>query len=67
MVGDSSYMLMNSGTNSNVLTRNKLIIMVCDNGSYVVISRLQQLKGAPGFNNLLKGCKTAVPRSASTL
>jgi 3D-(3,5/4)-trihydroxycyclohexane-1,2-dione acylhydrolase (decyclizing) len=61
MVGDGSYMLMNSDIYSSVLTGHKLIVIVCDNGGYAVISRLQQFKGTPGFNNLLKDCKTAVP------
>jgi 3D-(3,5/4)-trihydroxycyclohexane-1,2-dione acylhydrolase (decyclizing) len=61
MVGDGSYMLMNSDIYSTVLTGHKLIVIVCDNGGYAVISRLQQFKGTPGFNNLLKDCKTAIP------
>jgi 3D-(3,5/4)-trihydroxycyclohexane-1,2-dione acylhydrolase (decyclizing) len=60
MVGDGSYLLMNSDIYSSVLTGHKLIIIVCDNGGYAVISRLQQFKGTPGFNNLLKDCKTAI-------
>jgi 3D-(3,5/4)-trihydroxycyclohexane-1,2-dione acylhydrolase (decyclizing) len=61
MVGDGSYMLMNSDIYSTVLTGHKMIVIVCDNGGYAVISRLQQFKGTPGFNNLLKDCKTAIP------
>jgi 3D-(3,5/4)-trihydroxycyclohexane-1,2-dione acylhydrolase (decyclizing) len=61
MVGDGSYMLMNSDIYSSVLTGHKLIIVVCDNGGYAVINRLQNFKGTPGFNSLLNDCKTAVP------
>lgn len=61
MVGDGSYMLMNSDIYSTVLTGHKLVIIVCDNGGYAVINRLQNFKGTPGFNNLLKDCKTAIP------
>jgi 3D-(3,5/4)-trihydroxycyclohexane-1,2-dione acylhydrolase (decyclizing) len=61
MVGDGSYMLMNSDIYSSVLSGHKLIIIVCDNGGYAVINRLQNFKGTPGFNNLLKDCKTAIP------
>jgi 3D-(3,5/4)-trihydroxycyclohexane-1,2-dione acylhydrolase (decyclizing) len=61
MVGDGSYMMMNSDIYSSVLTGHKMIVIVCDNGGYAVISRLQQFKGTPGFNNLLKDCKTAIP------
>jgi 3D-(3,5/4)-trihydroxycyclohexane-1,2-dione acylhydrolase (decyclizing) len=61
MVGDGSYMLMNSDIYSTVLTGHKIIVIVCDNGGYGVINRLQNFKGTPGFNNMLKDCKTAVP------
>jgi len=61
MVGDGSYMLMNSDIYSTVLTCHKIIVIVCDNGGYAVINRLQNFKGTPGFNNLLTDCKTAVP------
>ena len=61
MVGDGSYMMMNSDIYSTVLTGHKMIVTVCDNGGYAVISRLQQFKGTPRYNNLLKDCKTAIP------
>ena len=57
MVGDGSYMMMNSDIYSSVLTGHKMIVVVCDNGGYAVINRLQQFKGTPGFNNLLKDCR----------
>ena len=64
MVGDGTYMMMNSDIYSAVLSGHKMIVIVCDNGGYAVISRLQQFKGVPGFNNLLKDCRiqnTAAP------
>ncbi len=57
MVGDGTYMMMNSDIYSTVLSGHKMIVIVCDNGGYAVISRLQQFKGVPGFNNLLKDCR----------
>ena len=54
MVGDGSYLMMNSDIYSSVLTGHKLIVVVCDNGGYAVINRLQNFKGVPSFNNLLK-------------
>jgi 3D-(3,5/4)-trihydroxycyclohexane-1,2-dione acylhydrolase (decyclizing) len=57
MLGDGTYMMMNSDIYSAVLSGHKMIIIVCDNGGYAVISRLQQFKGVPGFNNLLKDCR----------
>jgi len=57
MVGDGSYMMMNSDVYSTVLSGHKMIVIVCDNGGYAVISRLQKAKGVPGFNNLLVDCR----------
>jgi 3D-(3,5/4)-trihydroxycyclohexane-1,2-dione acylhydrolase (decyclizing) len=54
MVGDGSYLMMNSDLYSSVLTGHKLIVVVCDNGGYAVINRLQNFKGVPSFNNLIK-------------
>ncbi len=57
MVGDGSYMLMNSDIYSTVLTGHKMIVVVCDNGGFGVINRLQTGMGIPGFNNLLKDAR----------
>ena len=61
MLGDGTYMMMNSDIYSTVLSGHKMIVVVCDNGGYAVISRLQQFKGVPGFNNLLKDCRITDP------
>jgi 3D-(3,5/4)-trihydroxycyclohexane-1,2-dione acylhydrolase (decyclizing) len=53
-VGDGSYLLYNSDIYSSVITNNKLIIIVCDNGGHAVINRLQLYKGGKEFNCLLK-------------
>ena len=52
MVGDGTYMMMNSDIYSTVLTGHKIIVIVCDNGGYAVINRLQNGKGGASFNNL---------------
>ncbi len=57
MLGDGTYMMMNSDIYSTVLSGHKMIVVVCDNGGYGVIHRLQEFKGTPGFNNLLKDCR----------
>ncbi len=57
MLGDGTYMMMNSDIYSAALTGHKMVVVVCDNGGYAVINRLQQFKGVPGFNNLLKDCR----------
>ncbi|MCY3576055.1 MAG: 3D-(3,5/4)-trihydroxycyclohexane-1,2-dione acylhydrolase (decyclizing) [bacterium] len=52
LVGDGSYLMMNSDLYSTVLTGHKLIVIVCDNGGYAVINRLQLGQGGVPFNNL---------------
>ncbi len=52
LVGDGSYLMMNSDLYSTVLTGHKLIVVVCDNGGYAVINRLQLAQGGVPFNNL---------------
>jgi len=56
--GDGSYLMLNSDIYSSVLTGHKLIVVVCDNGGFAVINRLQNFKGSASFNNLLKDCRT---------
>ena len=58
MVGDGSYLMLNSELYSSVLTGHKMIVVVCDNGGYAVIDRLQTFKGGASFNNLLRDCRT---------
>jgi 3D-(3,5/4)-trihydroxycyclohexane-1,2-dione acylhydrolase (decyclizing) len=55
--GDGSYLMLNSDIYSSVLTGHKLIVVVCDNGGFAVIDRLQNFKGSPSFNNLIKDCR----------
>jgi 3D-(3,5/4)-trihydroxycyclohexane-1,2-dione acylhydrolase (decyclizing) len=57
MVGDGSYMMMNSDIYSSVLTGQKMTVVVCDNGGFAVIDRLQKFKGSESFNNLIKHCR----------
>ncbi len=61
LVGDGSYLMMNSDLHSSVLTGHKLIVVVCDNGGYAVINRLQTAQGGVPFNNLIADCRTAEP------
>lgn len=57
MIGDGTYMMMNSDIYASVLSGHKFILIVCDNGGYAVINRLQNAKGGASFNNLLKDCR----------
>ena len=61
LVGDGAYMMMNADIYSAALAGHKMIVVVCDNGGYAVINRLQQAKGVPGFNNLLADCRVQNP------
>ena len=61
MIGDGTYMMMNSDIYSSVLSGHKVIVVVCDNGGYAVINRLQNAKGGASFNNLIKDCRVKEP------
>ncbi len=54
MLGDGSYMMMNSEIASSVMLGKKLTIVVLDNGGFGCINRLQMATGGANFNNLLK-------------
>ena len=56
-VGDGSYLLFNSDIYSSVITNNKLIMVLCDNGGHAVINRLQLFKGGKEFNCLFNSSK----------
>ena len=58
LLGDGSYLMMNSDLYSTVLTGHKLIVIVADNGGYAVIDRLQVNQGGESFNNLFADCRT---------
>ena len=57
LVGDGSYLMMNSDILTSVMTEHKIIVIVCDNGGYAVIDRLQRGKGGASFNNMLRHCR----------
>jgi 3D-(3,5/4)-trihydroxycyclohexane-1,2-dione acylhydrolase (decyclizing) len=53
MVGDGSYMMLNSELATSVMLGHKLIVVVLDNHGYACINRLQMATGGENFNNLL--------------
>ena len=63
IVGDGTYMMMNSDIYSTVLTGHKIIVVVPDNGGFAIINRLQNFKGGASFNNLIKDCRVKEPFS----
>ena len=62
MVGDGSYMMLNSELATSVMLGHKLIVVVLDNRGYGCIERLQLSAGGASFNNMLDDC---VPESGS--
>jgi 3D-(3,5/4)-trihydroxycyclohexane-1,2-dione acylhydrolase (decyclizing) len=59
MVGDGSYLMLNSEIATSVMLGTKLIVVVEDNRGYGCIHRLQQACGGEGFNNLFDDCVQA--------
>jgi 3D-(3,5/4)-trihydroxycyclohexane-1,2-dione acylhydrolase (decyclizing) len=53
MVGDGSYLMLNSEIATSVTLGRKLVVVVLDNHGYGCIHRLQQACGGAPFNNLL--------------
>ncbi|HZC15480.1 MAG TPA: 3D-(3,5/4)-trihydroxycyclohexane-1,2-dione acylhydrolase (decyclizing) [Caulobacteraceae bacterium] len=53
MVGDGSYLMLNSEIATSVMLGLNLTIVVLDNRGFGCINRLQQSVGAAPFNNLL--------------
>ena len=58
MVGDGSYLMMNSELATSVMLGKKLIVVLQDNRGYGCINRLQQACGGAPFNNMLTDCLT---------
>jgi 3D-(3,5/4)-trihydroxycyclohexane-1,2-dione acylhydrolase (decyclizing) len=63
IIGDGTYMMMNSDIYSTVLSGHKIIVIVPDNGGYAIINRLQNYKGGASFNNLIKDSRVKTPFS----
>jgi 3D-(3,5/4)-trihydroxycyclohexane-1,2-dione acylhydrolase (decyclizing) len=53
LLGDGSYLMLNSDLYSAAFAGHPFVAVVCDNGGYAVIHRLQTNQGAAGFNNML--------------
>ncbi|RWL46085.1 MAG: 3D-(3,5/4)-trihydroxycyclohexane-1,2-dione acylhydrolase (decyclizing) [Mesorhizobium sp.] len=60
MVGDGSYLMMNSEIATSVMLGLKLTIVLLDNRGYGCINRLQMATGGANFNNLLKDARHEV-------
>nr|CAA6812655.1 MAG: Epi-inositol hydrolase (EC [uncultured Thiotrichaceae bacterium] len=53
MVGDGSYLMMNSELATSVALNRKIIVVLLDNRGFGCINRLQRGTGGESFNNLL--------------
>ncbi len=56
MVGDGSYLILNSEIATSVMLGLKLTIVLLDNGGFGCIDRLQRATGGEPFNNLFETC-----------
>jgi 3D-(3,5/4)-trihydroxycyclohexane-1,2-dione acylhydrolase (decyclizing) len=56
LLGDGSYLMLNSELFSAAFAGHPFVAVVCDNDGYAVIHRLQTGQGAGGFNNLFADC-----------
>ena len=54
MLGDGSYMMLNSEISTSVMMGRKLTVVVLDNRGFGCINRLQMATGGANFNNLFR-------------
>lgn len=54
LVGDGSYLMMNSEIATSVMLGRKLTLVVLDNSGFGCINRLQRATGGESFNNLFE-------------
>ena len=59
MVGDGSYLMLNSEIATSVMLGQKLTVLVLDNRGFGCINRLQNATGGESFNNLLQDTRHA--------
>ena len=58
LVGDGSYLMLNSELATSVMLGKKIIAVLLDNRGFSCINRLQNATGNRSFNNLLKDCES---------
>ena len=61
MVGDGSYLMMNSELATSVMLGRKIIVVMLDNRGFGCITRLQEATGGARFNNLLDDARHETP------
>lgn len=60
VVGDGSYLMLNSELATSIMLGQKITVVLLDNGGYGCINRLQQGTGGRPFNNLLSDARHQV-------
>ncbi|MCW3475335.1 3D-(3,5/4)-trihydroxycyclohexane-1,2-dione acylhydrolase (decyclizing) [Limobrevibacterium gyesilva] len=60
LLGDGSWLMMNSEIATSVMLGLKLTVVLLDNGGFGCIDRLQRATGGAGFNNLLADARHAM-------
>jgi 3D-(3,5/4)-trihydroxycyclohexane-1,2-dione acylhydrolase (decyclizing) len=58
LLGDGSYLMLNSELYSAAFAGHGFVAVVCDNDGYAVIDRLQRGNGAPAANNMYADCRS---------
>ncbi|OZM71849.1 3D-(3,5/4)-trihydroxycyclohexane-1,2-dione acylhydrolase (decyclizing) [Amycolatopsis antarctica] len=58
LLGDGSYLMLNSELFSAAFAGHPFVAVVCDNDGYAVIARLQEGQGGAPFNNLYADCRS---------
>jgi len=59
LLGDGSYLMLNSELFSAAFAGHPFVAVVCDNDGYAVIARLQEGQGGKPFNNFYADCTTS--------
>ncbi|MGV9613469.1 3D-(3,5/4)-trihydroxycyclohexane-1,2-dione acylhydrolase (decyclizing) [Nocardia xishanensis] len=60
LLGDGSYLMLNSELFSAAFAGHPFVAVVCDNDGYAVIARLQEGQGGAAFNNQYPDCRTTL-------
>ncbi|WP_067723423.1 3D-(3,5/4)-trihydroxycyclohexane-1,2-dione acylhydrolase (decyclizing) [Nocardia yamanashiensis] len=58
LLGDGSYLMLNSELFSAAFAGHPMVAVVCDNDGFAVIARLQEGQGGEPYNNFLTDCRT---------
>lgn len=58
LLGDGSYLMLNSELFSAALAGHGFVAVVCDNDGFAVIDRLQRGQGGRAFNNMFPHCRS---------